>query len=137
MSVVAVVAIPHPKGRLVEISWFISGLHPACYSSLIVRYTTLTGQVSMCKNVEWPDSLKARVFLSTCLLGIESPFLQLSRSASCHANPAIETNDLAIQHRVLDDMFCQGCVFRRPSQALGEWHLLAERDASGFWQTCQ
>src|SRR5260370_30605816 len=54
-----------------------------------------------------------------------------------HSYPAVETNDLAIQHRVLDDMFCQGCIFRRPSQALGEWHLLAERDASGFWQTCQ
>src|SRR6266516_368221 len=54
-----------------------------------------------------------------------------------HTECPIQANYLTVEHLVLDDMFCQGCILIRSAQARWERHLLAQREAKLFRQTSQ
>src|SRR5438132_1610952 len=58
-------------------------------------------------------------------------------SARLHAYPAIQANYLAVEHLVLDDVFCQGRVLIWSAQARWERHLLTQREADRFRRTRQ
>src|SRR5256885_344296 len=51
-----------------------------------------------------------------------------------HAYRAVETDDLAVQHLVLEDVLDECGIFRRPAEARWEGHLLAEAFARSFGQ---
>src|SRR6266550_79205 len=55
--------------------------------------------------------------------------------AHSHAERPIQANYLTVEHLVLDDMFCQGCVLIRPAQTRWERHLLSKGEAGRFRQT--
>src|SRR6266566_6785790 len=56
-------------------------------------------------------------------------------SVRLHSNPAIQANYFAVEHLVLDDMFCLGRVLIGTAQAGWERHLLSKGEAGRFRQT--
>ncbi len=58
-------------------------------------------------------------------------------SARPHSYSAIQSDHFAVEHLVLNDMFRQGGVLAGATEARGEWHLLAERNAGGFRQSAE
>src|SRR5712691_3869675 len=60
-----------------------------------------------------------------------------STSARLHSYSTIQAYYFAVEHLVLDDMFCQGRVLIGPAQARWERHLLTQREAGRFRQTGQ
>src|SRR5437773_6008500 len=57
--------------------------------------------------------------------------------ARLHSYSTIQAYYFAVEHLVLDDMFCQGRVLIGPAQARWERHLLAQREAGRLRQTGQ
>src|SRR5256885_16216928 len=55
--------------------------------------------------------------------------------ARLHSYPAIQANYLAVEHLVLDDVFCQSRVLIGTAQARWERHLLTQREAGRVRQT--
>src|SRR6266704_7102351 len=57
--------------------------------------------------------------------------------ARLHSYSTIQANYFAVEHLVLNDMFCQGSVLIRPAQARWERHLLTQGETGRFRQTGQ
>ena len=49
-------------------------------------------------------------------------------SARRHTNRAVESDDLTVEHFILDDVLHESRIFFGVSQTRREWNLLAERD---------
>src|SRR5262245_49750094 len=66
---------------------------------------------------------RVAVFLMSDSMGMPL----LARSARCHANGAVDADDLAVQHAVAADRRHELGIFLRAPKAGREGHLLAER----------
>src|SRR5947207_1604156 len=82
-----------------------------------------------------PAARKGWVSGGRCSLRLHLPPLtqHKSRRLLCllrrHPYPAIQANNFAIQHLILNNMLCQSRVLSRPTQARRERHLLTQRKA--------
>src|SRR5689334_10006828 len=56
-----------------------------------------------------------------------------STSAHSHAECPIQPDHLAIEHHILNNVFCQRGILHWTSQSWWKGHLLAQRDTRGFW----